>query len=343
MSAIHASLPKQQTVPMQVNPIQANPMASWAADFMHQTPVKEDMAVHTGSRIPMGLSYTPPTTLGFRANTMPMFMNRMPLQHHQPPSTMSVAAPNLTRGEFPFLAVQGGVSPHVAPGISWDKEFSELERSTVQREETVTQQTSQFESDELARTAGLLLDNVKHEQNPKFQNSQFLGLMKQLRDGEMIVEGNQMVESDGTRSSAQASGIDLKGKGPAIAPTSQRFATPTPMAMLNTVQQQQQQQHQETQMEDPLDAYFRQENQEYTEYWNGSALKAKPTAAAPSAESQFWGKLQSDWDQFEATTSGIKPAVNYRFQENNPYLLGDSSRTRHHLQHTAERQTVLEV
>ena len=50
------------------------------------------------------------------------------------------------------------------------------------------------EADELARTAGQLLDNLKHDQSEKFQNSAFLALMRQLRDKEVRVEGDQMID-----------------------------------------------------------------------------------------------------------------------------------------------------
>lgn len=47
--------------------------------------------------------------------------------------------------------------------------------------------------DELARTAGQLLSNVKHDHSQKFQNSSFLSLMRQLRDREVHVEGDKLV------------------------------------------------------------------------------------------------------------------------------------------------------
>lgn len=50
------------------------------------------------------------------------------------------------------------------------------------------------EADELARTAAELLENLKHENSEKFQNSTFLALMRQLRDKEVRVEGDQMVD-----------------------------------------------------------------------------------------------------------------------------------------------------
>ena len=51
----------------------------------------------------------------------------------------------------------------------------------------------QTEVDELARTAGQLLDSLQGEQNSKFQQSSFLGLMRQLRDKEIRIEGDKMV------------------------------------------------------------------------------------------------------------------------------------------------------
>ena len=50
------------------------------------------------------------------------------------------------------------------------------------------------DADELARTAGQLLDNLKHDQSQKFQESTFLSLMRQLRDREVRVEGDKLVE-----------------------------------------------------------------------------------------------------------------------------------------------------
>lgn len=49
------------------------------------------------------------------------------------------------------------------------------------------------EADELAKTAGQLLENVKHDQSTKFQESNFLSLMRQLRDKEVKVKGDTIV------------------------------------------------------------------------------------------------------------------------------------------------------
>lgn len=50
------------------------------------------------------------------------------------------------------------------------------------------------DAEELARTAGQLLENVKGERSQKFQESNFLSLMRQLRDKEVRVEGDKLVD-----------------------------------------------------------------------------------------------------------------------------------------------------
>lgn len=50
------------------------------------------------------------------------------------------------------------------------------------------------EADKLARTAGNLLENVEDDQSQKFRESNFLSLMRQLRDREVRVEGDKLVD-----------------------------------------------------------------------------------------------------------------------------------------------------
>ena len=97
------------------------------------------------------------------------------------------------------------------------------------------------------------------------------------------------------------------------------------------------------QQEDANDAYFRQENEAYSNYWNGVHTETT-TTMGPSSEGQAWDQLQNDWDRFEATSTGIRVIDDYQFQPNNPYLIGDSSsRTRHHTVHAQGQQKIHEV
>ena len=50
------------------------------------------------------------------------------------------------------------------------------------------------DNDELAKVAGDLLDRVKDERSQKFGQSNFLALMRQLRDREKQVEGDKIVD-----------------------------------------------------------------------------------------------------------------------------------------------------
>ena len=67
------------------------------------------------------------------------------------------------------------------------------EQEPKQKEE----QPKMHDDDEMAATAGRLLERVADNTSEKFQNSQFLELMRRLRDREVRVEGDKMVEVNG--------------------------------------------------------------------------------------------------------------------------------------------------
>lgn len=60
------------------------------------------------------------------------------------------------------------------------------------------------DDDEMAATAGQLLEKVADNTSEKFQNSQFLNLMRRLRDREVRVEEDKIVEVDAQASPAPA-------------------------------------------------------------------------------------------------------------------------------------------
>jgi peroxin-5 len=263
----------------------------------------------------------------------------------------------------------------------WDKEFASITKQpnlifskddlgdqmyASPPTQQVKSQTPQ-DADELARTAGLLIESVRDEQNPKFQNSQFMGLMKQLRDHEVVVEGDKMVESGFGISGARWANdfqIDVKGKGKAVdMPTQEmdpnasseqldarrafrsfpRTFSPSRGEIQSLADNQTAEETVVYQEEDANDAYFRQENAEYTQYWNAHHNETAEHVTVAMNHTSDWDRMQRQWDLFEATATGIKPVDNYQFQENNPYLLGDRSGTRHHMMHLNERQSFFEV
>ncbi|KAH7414375.1 hypothetical protein DE146DRAFT_601507 [Phaeosphaeria sp. MPI-PUGE-AT-0046c] len=68
------------------------------------------------------------------------------------------------------------------------------------------------DEDEMAATAGRLLERVADNTSEKFQNSQFLGLMRRLRDREVRVEEDKIVEVNATPSAAASTSNTLQGQ-----------------------------------------------------------------------------------------------------------------------------------
>jgi uncharacterized protein YjgD (DUF1641 family) len=66
-----------------------------------------------------------------------------------------------------------------------------LEAATEEQSESVNQQG---DDEELAKTAGQLLESVSDNTSKKFQESSFFALMRQLRDHEVRVEGDSFTE-----------------------------------------------------------------------------------------------------------------------------------------------------
>lgn len=70
-----------------------------------------------------------------------------------------------------------------------------LSEEIIREEQKESSQDTREDDDALAATAQELLEKVEHNQTDKFRNSQFLGLMRKLRDREVKVEGDKMVET----------------------------------------------------------------------------------------------------------------------------------------------------
>ncbi|KAL1634970.1 hypothetical protein SLS56_002054 [Neofusicoccum ribis] len=76
-----------------------------------------------------------------------------------------------------------------------------LRQQPVQQEQNAEQQQPEQrnnDDEELARTAGQLVDSVSHDTSQKFVQSRFLALMRQLRDHEVRVDGDKIVETTPT-------------------------------------------------------------------------------------------------------------------------------------------------
>lgn len=79
-----------------------------------------------------------------------------------------------------------------------------LPEGMIREEHKEPEQNTRNDDDALAATAQELLEKVENNQTDKFRNSQFLGLMRRLRDREVKVEGDKMVETvSGTQTQTQ--------------------------------------------------------------------------------------------------------------------------------------------
>jgi len=86
-------------------------------------------------------------------------------------------------------------------------------------EEQTQEQKQREEDDALAATAQELLEKVEHNKSDKFRNSQFLSLMRKLRDREVKVEGDKMVETVSTATTITNTTITSSALAPLLKPT----------------------------------------------------------------------------------------------------------------------------
>lgn len=109
---------------------------------------------------------------------------------------------------LPFNQTSLQQAPSIDPQFgdeAFELAFAEAENAVqppaiVDEPETLEEDprlTEKEEADMLAQTAGELFDRLQHERetDEKFRNSTFMALMKKLRDREVVVAGNEMVES----------------------------------------------------------------------------------------------------------------------------------------------------
>ncbi|KAF8839469.1 TPR-like protein [Paxillus ammoniavirescens] len=343
LSSFHDALPTASSVPVQSPQLQSVPSAAWAADFLTQQQQRPQAQAVQVKNVEMQQDriQSPPSSIGgMQSGGLPW----NPAYSGYRMGSMS--------GMMPAMTVSVQRPSMQTDQISWDKEFQSQEFllstsapvvAEAPPQEQHHQQRPDAPVDDMARIAAQVIDSVKHEQNPKFQKSEFMNLMRQLRDGEVKVEDDKIVPKELFTGSA-----DVKGKGRAVemplVPVMQDAAGPSHMDQPVLHSYQGSQELNEAylhQARDPHEAYFHQENADFTEYWQ-SHYAGPPAHTADKGQESSWYQMQRDWEAFEATTTGIQPVANYQFQTDNPYLVGDSSRTHHHSLHIAQAQLVSE-
>ena len=204
------------------------------------------------------------------------------------------------------------------------------------------------EQDALARTAGQLVEVLCEEENPKFKNSQFMGLMRSLADRTSVVEGNDIVLATSVPDITASTSAGVKGKGKERADIISNFDQTSqvhprsaqvgvlsgqPLSSLSYTQGQTPNTWIASDVtqdsDDDVYEYFKKENEEYIAYQQASGkVAANDTRGVwyESSQSFEWNKLQAEWDAWEANAVGVRKMSNYQFAAENPYLLGSSAR-----------------
>lgn len=261
-----------------------------------------------------------------------------------------------------------------SPVGAWDNFLSDLaeESRPLEQVQPVPTQNSgaqqqhriidPAEQDALARTAGQLVEALREEQNPKFKNSQFMGLMRSLADKTSVVEGNDIVLAPSTLTDTTSTSVDVKGKGKEHAGTINTFGQttqvypPSANVGMTTGGQPLSSSHIQGQASsttvtsdvsqdsyDEVYEYFKQENEDYIAYQE-AASRVAPTIARglwdDSLQRFEWDKLQDEWDAWEANAVGVRKMSNYQFATANPYLAGSSTRA-HDIHSSFDQASVL--
>ncbi|KAG1862885.1 hypothetical protein C8R48DRAFT_603216 [Suillus tomentosus] len=335
LAGFHDALPQVQASIQ--SPQTQNPFSSgWASDFLvHQVQTPASAINHVEAQQDrMQSPISVPITPGLQG-AMPWNASHVGYRMSPMSGMMAAAVPMLMQRS----ALQ-------TDQMSWDKEFQSqetmLNAHIAPVAETVHTASKPTPKDDMAQLAARVIDAVQGEQNPKFHQSQFMSLMRQFRDGEVIVEEDKIVSSE----SSTAARVDVKGKGRALDIPVREVQEPVlvhsvPASSIQGFQgsfELSEAYHRQRDKNNSAnDAYFQQENEEFSDYWDAHYTGPVPRTMS-AGEQGSWHELQRDWDAFEATSTGIKALANYQFQANNPYLLGDSSRTHHHGMHVSDVQ-----
>ncbi|KAK0533857.1 hypothetical protein OC835_002885 [Tilletia horrida] len=201
---------------------------AWAQDFLQS-----------------GLQHSPqPAQQQVQTPTAASAMQR-PIYSPQFAGAMGAGAIHWQSGSH-FPGMQGGFhadSPHAAVHAAhqtqkqttsepaWATAFAEFDQQQQHEDVAQAEQQPQTEepqqqqrplntiedADELAQTAGRLMETIAHEEDTKFKQSRFLDLMRRLRDREAGIEGTDIVAKD--PSAAAPLQHDVKGKGRAMPDT----------------------------------------------------------------------------------------------------------------------------
>lgn len=170
--------------------------------------------------------------------------------------------------------------------------------------------------DDMARTAAMLIDSIDVEKNEKFKNSSFMHLMHGLRDGELRVEGDKIVETTG-----QASASDI----PVNRNADQSIIDPAIQAQNWTEEFIETQEALQNDTKGTLGELSDGEFEQAFKFTNWvDEYKDQIRSMTDDPQEIKWDELQKDWERYDATGRGYRAANplydNYQFTRNNPFV-----------------------
>ncbi|WFD26428.1 hypothetical protein MNAN1_001410 [Malassezia nana] len=159
---------------------------AWAQDFMKvgaAVPSQAPAIQQAPLSAPVG---TTPATAG---RPMGQFRRPFPAMHH----------PMVAHAPPRMQSLQRDGLEHVSQS-SWDSAFTAVDtQQSLAATSAADTQLDRMNADELAEAAERLLHTVQHEQSDKFQQSEFLELMRKLRDRQAEVQGSDIVDKGKAR------------------------------------------------------------------------------------------------------------------------------------------------
>ncbi|KAI9316480.1 hypothetical protein BX666DRAFT_2019503 [Dichotomocladium elegans] len=228
--------------------------------------------------------------------------------------------------------------------MKWDQEFAEQESKDWVGEFEKQQETrADCDQEAMARTAGMLLETVDADNNPKFKNSKFMSLMRDLRDRKVRVEGSGLAPTDESSwatefrrenqagSSAWVNDF-VKQAGPPQSGNmwSTEFAQKSERGWTESFDQQQQRQS----TDNPLDDWVKQYKNNIAHLYN--------------AQDEAWDGMQKDWERIQTDQIGGYRAANREYQQynyaaDNPYLVNPAALAQPHQSTLAQTILTLEA
>jgi peroxin-5 len=91
-----------------------------------------------------------------------------------------------------FVGARNGTPIHSEE--NWAAEFKAAEKRAVEDEPKTVEINEDLSADALSKTAGVIADILDKSGNEKFKNSKFFGLMTEIRDKKVAIEGDKLVE-----------------------------------------------------------------------------------------------------------------------------------------------------